>query len=147
MKILWMCNLILPAVAEALSLPTIPKEGWVKGLFDAIIAKKNGGARGPEICFAFPVGKDVLKANGVSLKDGVVAGKVSLPGGDAVEYYGFYEDTSKEYLYDPHLEEEMGRIFDLASPDIIHIFGTEFPHTLAAAKVWNCPDRILVGLQ
>ena len=147
MKILWMCNLILPAVAEALSLPTIPKEGWVKGLFDAILAKKSGGARVPEICFAFPVSKEVLKSNGVPIKDGVVSGRVSLKGGEAVEYYGFYEDTSKEYLYDVRLEDEMKKIFDLASPDIVHIFGTEFPHTLAAAKVWNCPDRILVGLQ
>ncbi|MCR4618655.1 MAG: glycosyltransferase family 4 protein [Lachnospiraceae bacterium] len=147
MKILWMCNLILPAVAEALSLPTIPKEGWVKGLYDAIIAGKKDGTDIPEICFAFPVSSELLKANGVSKEPGVITGCVKGADGEDIEYYGFYEDTSREYLYDPALEGEMQYIFDNAKPDLVHVFGTEFPHTLAAAKVWNNPSKVFVGLQ
>ena len=32
-------------------------------------------------------------------------------------------------------------------PDMLHIFGTEYPHALAAAKAFNRPERTLVGLQ
>ncbi len=147
MKILWICNLILPAVAKALELPTIPKEGWVKGLYDAIADKRKNDPNVPEICFAFPVGSELLKEKGVLKTTGVVSGSVIDEKGNTLEYYGFYEDTSKEYLYDPKLESEFGYIFENAKPDMVHVFGTEFPHTLAAAKAWGNPETILVGLQ
>ena len=153
MKILWICNLILPEFAEKMGLGTIPKEGWVKGLLDAMLAlKHNGGVKDgqkPEMAFAFPVGMSVLEGTQGAMDKGFVAGKTELKDypGEIVEYYGFYEDTAHESVYDPELEKAMKGIFELAGPDIIHCFGTEFPHTLAAAKVWNRPGRILIGIQ
>ena len=32
-------------------------------------------------------------------------------------------------------------------PDIVHIFGTEYPHTLACVKAFGRPERTLVGIQ
>ena len=36
MKILWLCNLIIPQAAEKLGIKGIPKEGWVEGLPEAL---------------------------------------------------------------------------------------------------------------
>jgi len=152
MKTLWICNLILPEFAEQMGLGTIPKEGWVKGLLDAMLALKHAGTANRiselEMAFAFPVGVEVIQGAGASDR-GFVSGKVELKDypGEMVEYYGFYEDTVHESVYDPVLEKEMTGILEMCKPDIVHSFGTEFPHTLAMAKVWNRPERMLIGIQ
>lgn len=152
MKVLWICNLILPEVAAQMGLGTIPKEGWVKGLFDAMLRLKHSGntdgAKELELAFAFPVGRSVIEDSSRD-DEGFVTGKVELNDypGESVEYYGFYEDTVHESVYDTTLENTFKKIFDAAKPDIAHSFGTEFPHTLAAGRVWNNPDRFLIGIQ
>lgn len=151
MKVLWICNLILPEIAEQMGLGTIPKEGWVKGLLDAMLAKKheeNANISSDfDIAFAFPVSRAVIEASQSS--GNVISGKAVLRdyAEEIVEYYGFYEDTAHESVYDEALETSFREILDLANPDIVHSFGTEFPHTLAAAKVWNNPERFLIGIQ
>lgn len=145
MKILWVCNLILPEVAADMGLSTIPKEGWVKGLLDAVIALDNNQN---DLVIAFPVLADTLRGEEAK-KRGFLQGKCELENhkGRYVEYFGFYEDTVHEDVYDSALEKEFRGIIDLAQPDIVHCFGTEFPHTLAAARAWNRPERLLVGIQ
>ena len=32
-------------------------------------------------------------------------------------------------------------------PDVIHCFGTEYPHTLAVCRAYPHPERILLGIQ
>lgn len=45
------------------------------------------------------------------------------------------------------LEKELELIINDFDPDILHVFGTEFPHALAAIKVFDQPERTLVGIQ
>ena len=49
--------------------------------------------------------------------------------------------------YDYHLEKEFGGILEIFNPDIVHIFGTEYPHTLAVCRAFNNPKRTLIGIQ
>ena len=58
MRILWLCNLILPAVAKELGLEASNKEGWVVGLAEKVLNNQKDG----EVTFAIaaPVPASVL---------------------------------------------------------------------------------------
>ena len=144
MKILWLCNLILPEIAEDLGFQTIPKEGWVKGLFDAITEKIASNNLDIEIAIAFPASKNLIFETEIGQKNGFISGQA---GANKIKYYAFYEYTSKEDAYEDVLESEMQGIIEDFKPDVVHCFGTEFPHTLAAAKALDNPDRLLIGIQ
>jgi len=128
MRILWVCNIILPSVAKRLSVTASNKEGWLSGISETV--KKN---KDFELGVAFPVSMD---------KDGYYENI------DGIDYYGFYEDTVNPDIYDKALEDRLKTITDDFKPDIVHIFGTEFPHTRAVCEVMkDSPNRLLVGIQ
>lgn len=54
MRVLWLCNIILPAAAKQMGVEASSKEGWLSGLADVVLAnqKKNG----IELSVAFPMG-------------------------------------------------------------------------------------------
>jgi glycosyltransferase involved in cell wall biosynthesis len=64
-----------------------------------------------------------------------------------VDYYIFREDTANPENYDASMEESIGAIIDDFKPDLVHIFGTEYPHTLACVRAYNNPERTLIGIQ
>ena len=45
------------------------------------------------------------------------------------------------------MEAAFREIFLDFQPDMIHIFGTEFPHALAAVRAFGKPERTLIGIQ
>ena len=137
MRILWICNLVPSNAAEELGLPDIHKEGWVSALYEELLRKQENNISDAEIFIAFPMSMQDAKKRG--------AGKFGVLCGDG--YYGFAEDTTKESVTDPALEERFAYIFEDCAPDIVHIFGTEYAHTLAAARALNDPSRLLIGLQ
>ena len=127
MKVLWLCNIILPKVAAKMGLNASNKEGWLSG---ASAAAEKGGEFELGICF--PVGPE---NDGFFLEDGV-------------KYHGFYEDTNRPDVYDPSLCDRLSSIVEKFDPDIVHIFGTEYPHARAMAEVMkDRPERILIGMQ
>lgn len=134
MRILWVCNFMLPAIAKALGMGHTNKEGWVAGLASVIQERKK--ENGIQLAMAFPVQKEM---------DGC-QGEVEVQG-EKLYYYGFYEDTVHPEQYDAGLEKRLSEIFTAYDPEVIHCFGTEFPHTLAATKA--CPDKqkLLIGIQ
>ena len=79
MKVLWLCNIILPKVAAKMGLKASNKEGWLSG---ASAAAEKGGEFELGICF--PVGPE---NDGFFLEDGV-------------KCYGFYEDPNRPDVYD-----------------------------------------------
>lgn len=128
MKILWLNNLILPEIAERMGIKPSQKEGWVLGTFNVC---KN--CREIELGLCFPV--DRAHAG---FKDEI----------DGVKFYGFYEDTVRPENYDKAYESELRKIVEDFKPDVVHIFGTEFPHTLAMCRVMKeQPEKVLVGMQ
>lgn len=135
MKVLWVCNIMLPAVAEALGREYSVREGWLSGALGRYLEEKKTEL---ELGICFPVAKDEEPFCGELL-----LGK----NGKKVKCYGFQEDLERPELYDGALEPAFERILKDFAPDMVHLFGTEFPHGYACAKVWNRPDRTLTGLQ
>lgn len=143
MKVLWICNLILPRIAGHLGISVIPKEGWVESLFNAIALGVDSDIV-PNI--AFPVDKRTFRKLGGDKKTGVITGKYEEKE-LSFTYYAFLENVRNESVYEDVLEERMRYIFECEKPDIVHAFGSEFPHTLAAARAIGDPGKFLIGLQ
>lgn len=53
MRILWLCNIMLPAVAKQLGVEASNKEGWLSGLAETVL--ENGGQSGIELAVAAPM--------------------------------------------------------------------------------------------
>lgn len=134
MKVLWICNTMLPVVAEYLNKEGSNKEGWLSGLMDAFMKREE--SKDLTLSVAFPVGKE---------EDGLLASVPVL--GKTLKAYGFFEDTLNPHVYDASLEARMLKIYEEVEPDVIHCFGTEFPHTLALMRVCPAPEKILIGIQ
>ncbi len=134
MRVLWLCNIMLPVVAEHLGLEATNKEGWLSGLSSVILERKKNNDI--ELAVAFPVGE---KQDGYE--------EIILVGGSPLHCYGFYEDTAHPEKYDSGLEERLLRITESFKPDVIHCYGTEYPHTLAMCNAYPRKERILISIQ
>ena len=128
MKVLWICNIMLPVIAEALHKEASNKEGWLSGLLEQVAAENSSDL---ELAVAFPVPADTevpwrLKIAMPREKEDREHLQTNT---DAETYnitcYGFREDTVHPDRYQPLLEEELHRITEDFSPDVIHCFGTE----------------------
>lgn len=128
MRVLWVCNIMLPVIARVLQRECSNKEGWLAGLMDTLLAESPQ----VELGVAFPIGP------GEELLKGETEG---------VRYYGFRENTGKPEVYDPALERDMQEILQDFRPQLLHCFGTEYPHTLAAVRSYGHPDSTVIGIQ
>lgn len=128
MRILWLCNIVLPDIAKKLGMKASNKEGWLSGVAHAVKESHDF-----ELGVCFPVPKEHA---GLRLEE------------EGIRYYGFYEDTSHPEKYDSSLETELSDILSDYRPDMVHVFGTEYPHNLAMARCMkDKSDRLLVGVQ
>ena len=134
MKILWVCNIMLPVVAEHLGVEGSNKEGWLSGLCSVILMRQRENKI--DLHVAFPVEKRM---------DGYTEEIVTKAG--RLHCYGFYEDVNHAERYDKRLEVRLRRIIDTVQPDVIHCFGTEYAHTLAVVRCAPEPKKVLVGIQ
>lgn len=138
MKILWLCNMALPVAARQLGMEASNKEGWLSGLADMVW--KNQEESGIVLSVAFPLPSGFLEGGDVRRET------IAVQGG-SFRCYGFREDVGHAEKYDPALEPVLKKIVNIEEPDLVHCFGTEYPHTLAMCRVFTRKDRILVGLQ
>ena len=161
MRVLWVCNIMLPAIAQALSQEYSVREGWLSGILGRYLETENGAepsaadaadsaassgrrqqgvetAAALTLGVAFPVapGKEELSQR---LRLGSYKKEVAC--------YGFAEDLEHPEHYDSAMEARFLQILADFQPDLVHIFGTEFPHGYACAKAFHRPERTLVGLQ
>ena len=134
MKILWLCNFMLPAVAEHLHQKATNKEGWISGMAEVIL--KRSKSNDVQLGVAFPVSEDM---DGYREELEVFGGKLTC--------YGFYEDSAHPENYDERLEEKMRKITDDFKPDVIHCYGTEYSHTLAMCKAYPDKQKLLISIQ
>lgn len=138
MRVLWLCNGMLPIVARQLGLEASNKEGWVSGMADMVLAQAE--SNGIALSVAFPI-QNMPQGGGIRNGEG------AIQGGASFDYYGFREDVSRPEKYDETLEQSLKNIVDRVKPDIVHCFGTEYPHTLAMCRIFPDRTRLLVGLQ
>ena len=138
MRVLWLCNIMLPFIAKSLGQKIIVKEGWLSGLASKLILNRSRHDITLAICFPASSDLDMVKTDkSLFVKDQA----------DTVDYYIFREDTAHPEKYDAGLEESLGAIMEDFKPDVLHIFGTEFPHTLAAVMEFHNPQRTLIWIQ
>lgn len=135
MRVLWVCNIMLPVIAKQLGESYSVREGWLSGILDRLLDRKKDEI---ELGICFPVEAE---------KDGLRAEMKLGKWGRQVVCYGFAQDLSHPEHYEEGIELCFARILSHFKPDLVHIFGTEFPHAYACAKVYHRPERTLVGLQ
>jgi L-malate glycosyltransferase len=123
MRILWITNTIFPEPCKALGLPIPVIGGWMYGLAEQLITKKE------------------IKLAVATVHQGEDIQRLDLSG---VVYYLL---PSKSSLgYQKHLEDLWSKIISNFSPDLIHIHGTELQHGLACMRA--CPDvKYAVSIQ
>lgn len=127
MKILWITNALLPEANALLGVKTEVKGtgGWVYALATAL--KKKG-----DIKLNIAAISDLVKT--LTKVDGEYITYYAIPRGKGdVQYNRQYEDAYRE-------------IFSEVHPDVVHIHGTEFPHSLAAINACGA-EHTVVSLQ
>ncbi|MDD5939585.1 MAG: glycosyltransferase family 4 protein [Lachnospiraceae bacterium] len=135
MRILWLCNIMLPRFARAMGVPYSNREGWLTGCYERLIREPRRGGSDEKlvelgVCCPVPQPLGACK----EIVDGVT-------------FYGFLENLSAPEVYDSSLEERFRAVIRDFKPDIVHIFGTEFPHTLAMVRAFDNPEHTLIGIQ
>lgn len=130
MKIVWVCNIMPVQIAKALGQPFRSINGWINVLYESL-------AGNPEIRLTvlFPAAKGQEPVAGT-------AGNVS--------YYSFTQNAAKPELYESALVPFFGKILEKEQPDVVHIWGSEYPHTLAmltACEEMGLKDRAVVSIQ
>ena len=134
MRVLWVCNIMPPVIGQYLGKECSVKEGWISGILQRLAKGNEDVELG--ICYPVSVAEEESKNQIVVEKN------------KNITCYGFCEDTVKPENYGGDtLERRLNEIMQDFKPEVLHIFGTEFGHSLAAAKVFAKPERILVGLQ
>ncbi len=127
MKILWLCNVTTADIAAALGMPAPTGGGWIEGAASALTQEKNIQLH---ICFPQTKASQLIK--------GEVKG---------ISYWGFPASRQPVHTYDATQENHLRTILDQVQPDIVHIWGTEFPHALAMTKVFAKPQKTIVNIQ
>ena len=135
MKVLWVCNIMPPAIARQIGVSYSNREGWLSGLLERVVQEQ--GWNKIELGIAFPAGEDV----------GDFQRTMQLGENVSCRCYGFTENVDTPEIYDEGLERKFEEILADFTPDILHVFGTEFPHALASIKSFGRPERTLVGIQ
>lgn len=129
MKLLWLCNIMLPRIAKSLSMPYRSTNGWLTGLSEELL-----GQEAVEFMVSFPV----------TSQDTPLEGEA-----EGLAYYGF-PWSGRDYSYQGKTEEYFVSLLERIQPEVIHIFGTEFPHTLAmvrACERTNMLSRAVISIQ
>ncbi len=129
-----MCNVIPPVIADQLNIETTVKEGWVDASLRRMLSDEEHD---------ITLGVCMPSA---SIDVPYVADKVTVSGKE-VDVFRFLEKTETPWIYDKTLESVFSNILREYKPDVIHIFGTEYPHALACVRACENREKILVGIQ
>lgn len=125
-RIMWLCNTPLPEIREELGIK-ISGESWLQGISNQLRKQED-----IELHYVFPQGKmqEILtrQINGIF-------------------FWGFYSNTGKGYELSEKRQWQIKKIMQEINPDIIHIFGTEFAHTLECVQSVSDKRRIVVSIQ
>lgn len=128
-RVLWLCNLVLPDFSQEFKIKKNPYGGWMTGMLHEL-----EGESSLDIALCFPIMDESRLKNGNR---------------NGHRYYTFlFEEDAVSYT--EKMVSSFEKIVREEKPDIIHIWGTEYPHT--AAMVEACErqgllDRIVINIQ
>lgn len=133
-KILWVCNVAIPRIANDMGIKSPNICGWLSGFANSL--EKNNEI---ELHICFPI---------LGLKE-MHMGRVGN-----IRYYAFSQPKIFGFLPVENqlksselMKNHIDKIIKMVNPDILHIFGTEYPHALVATKVFNNPKKTVVNIQ
>ena len=115
MKIFWLVNTIFPYPAEQLNIEKTVFGGWLNSLLNGIIESN-----------------EISEIAIVSLYNGTSIKKYK---DKKIVYYLI--PTKNQLKYSKNLSNELVKILDEFSPDLVHIHGTEYPQSLSAIEACN----------
>lgn len=114
MNILWLTNNPIPEASQLMNEDPSPFGGWLVNTSLSLSEYDN-----VNLSIAFP-------KKGLS--------EVKILEGEKIKYYAF-SPVSDKMINSNWSNNQFGEILEKAKPDIVHIFGTEYPHTLAMINV------------
>lgn len=124
MKILWKINVIIPQISEIIGSENSNNAGWIEGLYKSLKKNKN-----IELGIVFPYSKNLFFKK------------------DGVSYFSFVSKSNKLSMYNKTWEKRFNEIIQDFKPELLHVFGTEFTHTLAIIKAFNKPKKTIINIQ
>lgn len=127
MRILWVTNVPLPEASVLMNQPTTPFGGWLVNASKELSEQKD-----IDLAVCFP---NKGSHNSVFFQ------------GNKIKYYPFNSFESSE---NNSIERntDLLEIIDLYKPDIVHIFGTEYAHTLAMVNVCKIKGtEVVISIQ
>ncbi len=115
MNILWLTNIPLPEASKLLNEKPIPFGGW---LVNASLSLSQRDSI--NLSVAFPK-KDTTE--------------IKVLKGERINYYEFSSINNKMAISGYNTQFE--KILNMAKPDIVHIFGTEYLHSISMVNICN----------
>lgn len=130
MKIMLICNTVLPEIVEKekLSIETKP-ESWILGHINNLLREPD-----VELVYGFPLLDSTREIRGKNNRLG---------------YFSYHRERQIN-IYSPMAEKTFLEVFKTEKPDVIHVFGTEFPHALGvlnAAHSLGMQNKVVISIQ
>ena len=128
MRILWLCNIVLPELSEEFGFKKVQAGGWLSGMWEQLKQKEE-----LQLAICVPIrDKD-------RMKDGEYLG---------YQYYSFQTIKKEEGIMRGKIR--LKEIICDFNPDVIHIWGTEYLHSYAmvlACEEQGMLNNVLVHIQ
>ncbi|MDD6157410.1 MAG: glycosyltransferase [Lachnospiraceae bacterium] len=128
MKVLWICNVPIPEAKAVMGDEAQVRVSWLVGISKALREKV-----------------DLYIAYTSCEQKEIAIGK-----GEKVTFVSVPRKCKTVSRFDENVEEEFVKVYQEIKPDVIHVFGTEFPHTLSvmnAGEKTGYLDHTVVSIQ
>ena len=126
LKVLWICNTPLPEIQDMFGIRNY-NEGWLTGISNQLRNRED-------IIFHYAFPQNRFKKTAKKMNDGIT-------------FWGFYHRHKNPYEIQKEEKSDLSRMIKEINPDIIHIFGTEFAHSLECIFILLKNNYVIVSLQ
>lgn len=129
MRVLWLCNIILPELSAVFGFKRQNIGGWLTGAW-------NGLKKYEDI----DLGICCMINNPDRMMDGISGG---------ISYFSILNDLTSAGAFDA-MVNNFAKVLQEFQPDVVHVWGTEFAHSYAmglACERENILEKLIVGIQ
>lgn len=123
MRVLWISNIIFPELCDKLGMVAPVVGGWMQSGAKALLAKDKS----IELAVVSFYGGRQMQV----FKD------------MAIRYYLVPEKVTKSQAYDPRVEGFLKEVSEDFKPDVVHIHGSEYGHSLAQVRACGAKGTIV----